>query len=154
MTQYFNFGALLRLIIINHKGYLYRLWYILITITKTLSAFYYAYLAAFKDTHKENLNIVNILELLFLIDCLIHFILTYSTNPLDHSSAVVDDISKIGENYAKGDFIYDLVPLLPFQFLEISRHREAYFYILKVMRLSSSLSYFNVGRLMSIIKHW
>ena len=54
------------------------------------------------------------IEILFLIDMLLEFILEYTD---EQTNQPVRNISAIALRYAKGDMKYDLLPLIPFNSL-------------------------------------
>jgi len=58
----------------------------------------------------------------------------------------------VAKEYITGKFIWDLIPLLPFQILELDRKRDRLFYLLKVMRIPKGFILFDVPKLMKSLK--
>ena len=72
--------------------------------------------AAFREDDAYNWVSGNIFEIIFLIDVIVHFLLNFTNQKQSktaksiHLKSLLDTI----KNYWEGDFIYDLIPLLPF----------------------------------------
>jgi len=62
------------------------------------------------------------------------------------------NLTKIFNNYFYGSFIYDFIPLIPFQLIEMYRNRNCLFYLVKVMRLWQGFKLLDVPKLMGIFK--
>jgi hypothetical protein len=60
--------------------------------------------------------------------------------------------SKIVLHYLRTEFIWDFIPLLPFQYLTLVRNRERLFFLIKCMRLKSGFQILDVTKLKGIIK--
>ena len=151
-TRYLDISFLLRQMVIDNRGMVYRAWSIMIVILCVLTSFFYAILGAFKESYEETLDIVLAMEIIFLIDFLLHFILSFPINPLNPQSQINTNLADIFTNYLQGNLIIDLIPLLPLQYLPLARNGASYFYMLKVIRFLKGLDYLNVGPLMAIIK--
>ena len=59
----------------------------------------------------------------------------------------------IANRYIKGTFIYDLIPLIPFQFfINLENIFGKIIFLLKLFRLQKGFNILDVGRIMSKIK--
>ena len=56
--------------------------------------------------------------------------------------------------YISTMFIYDLIPLIPMQFLKMKKDRQYLFYIVKMMRLKKGFDLYNVTAMMEKIKKY
>ena len=60
--------------------------------------------------------------------------------------------SKIIINYIQGEFIWDFIPLLPFQFLRLVRKRDRLLFLIKCLRLRRGFAILDVTKLKGSIK--
>lgn len=124
----------------------------MIVLLCSVSSFYYALLAGFREKLLEEMHIVNILETVFLLDCLSNFFLSYSQNPKDPKSRVLKDSKSIWNKYLKGNFWIDFVPLIPLHIIHLPYGFQSYFMCIKISRVRRGLAEFDVGQLMVVIK--
>ena len=75
----------------------------------------------------------NIIEGIFLIECLLHFI-TFYRDPLSHNRPV-RDLKKIMMNYVYGEFILDAFTLIPWSLILPRAPNLRYLYLIKCLRL-------------------
>ena len=110
----------------------------------------YAIMAAFR-IHGNHLNKypTTTIEVFFLIDLIIQFMLSYQDIGKDHP---VKDLNKIARRYLKTEFAWDMVPLLPFHLIPLSDDKNTLFYLLKVIRLYKGFKILDVSMLISSIK--
>jgi hypothetical protein len=94
---------------------------------------------------------MNSMEIIFLIDMLANFIISY---PSSHKIAPVPitDINKIGWNYMKNDFLRDLIPLVPFQLFSFSTFKEDLFWTIKTFRILKGFSNLDVPKFMHSLR--
>ena len=92
-----NSGKCTDRIVILHTGLLIRLWKVFIVFLKFISAFRYSYFAGYRVSSYLSFWELNIMEILFLIDFILNFLVTYKSKSLDLMP--VTDLSKIANNY-------------------------------------------------------
>ena len=63
----------------------------------------------------------------------------------------VRDLKKIAENYMKGHFLLDLIPVIPLQLLEVSEQARAIFYIIKFIRIFIGIEFLSPGAIAEYI---
>lgn len=143
------------MIIIDHKSDAWKIWSTFIIIISSVSSFYYGYLAAYpvRGVKTEYDSLSKFFELMFLIDFLARFILSYPKVADDPNSPVETDLTKIFENYAKGEGIIDLISLLPFIIFDFDG-KEDYLFILKICRLRRGIRELDVGNTMAAIHEY
>jgi len=56
--------------------------------------------------------------------------------------------------YIKGDFLIDLICIVPLQALTMKNNREKLFVVIKWLRLGKGLKFFNVPKIMKYIKQY
>ena len=59
---------------------------------------------------------------------------------------------RIIQNYMLTDFLFDFIPIIPLQVIELTRHRERLFYLIKVVRFYKGFKVLKVSALMQQIK--
>lgn len=100
----------------DSKGY--KLFISIVNTFCVITSYYYMYVAAFGG---ETLHF----EILFFFDMLINFFVDYSPDDNTTSfrmtsstdSAKIRDFRKIAKNYLNKNFLHDLIPLLPLQYI-------------------------------------
>jgi hypothetical protein len=60
--------------------------------------------------------------------------------------------SMIVVHYLKTEFVWDFIPIMPFQLLTLPRKRENLFFLIKLLRLRKGFAILNVTKLKSYIK--
>jgi hypothetical protein len=66
----------------------------------------------------------NMFEIIFLIDIIVHFLLNFvSKNQSKTEIHGLKTLLETMKNYWYGDFIYDLIPFVPFQLFKMYRNR-------------------------------
>ena len=58
----------------------------------------------------------------------------------------------IAKRYLTSEFKYDLLAILPLQFIELKNHRERLFYLIKVVRLKNGLGLVNHEAIVKVVK--
>jgi hypothetical protein len=105
---------------IDHKGTFYSIWRPFINNMCFISSFSYAHFAAFKHASSDNHFLICGVEFIFLLDFFFNFFLDYQDVLKLHTYSIRDH-EKIGKRYFQGNFKVDVVALLPFQYLTLSR---------------------------------
>ena len=76
-----------------------------------------------------------VIEIVFLIYFLMQFFKEFKPVGTGDGGKTVRIWSKIIINYIQGEFIWDFIPLLPFQFLRLFRKRDRLLFLIKCLRL-------------------
>lgn len=97
------------------------------------------------------IDVSRIFEIIFLIDFLIQFVVTHSLNKKDPQSKKIKTPKEIAIFYLKTEAIYDLIPLIPLQTLNLNG-KETYFNLIKIIRLRKGIEKLNISELMLVIK--
>ena len=87
---------------------------------------------------------------MFLIDCLLKFILEYQD---ETTNAKIKDITQISLRYLHTEFIYDFLPLIPFTFF-INFPYSRLLFLIKCNRLIPTLRFLHTGRFMKKVKYF
>jgi len=64
----------------------------------------------------------------------------------------VRNLGKIAENYRKGYMKWDVIPLLPFQLITLTRNVENLFWIIKICRIIRGFEYFVPSKIVDFFK--
>lgn len=88
-----------------------------------------------------------VIESVMLIDFLIHFCLEYKE--IDKTEPI-RELSKTALRYAQNEMVYDLVPLIPFQFIFFFRYSRLFF-LIKCFRTKKSLALLDASKFMEIV---
>ena len=92
----------------------------------------YAYMAAFEDQDETVLWHISLyFESIFLLSMGLKFLYEYKK---DDSEMNERDLSKIAVHYLKGEFLFDFIPLIPLNLLDLNGY-ERLFYLIKIIRL-------------------
>ena len=75
------------------------------------------------------------IEIVFLFYFIIQFFKEFKPVGTGDEGKSVRKWSSIIINYLQGEFIWDFIPLLPFQFLSLYRNRDRLVYLIKCLRL-------------------
>jgi len=122
---------------INHQGGFFLLWNFFVTICCLISSYYYVALAAFRnsdDTDSNMLALVIVFECVFCIDIVINSMLSYERQDTA-SETIENNIVKTLTHYLTTNFYKDLIPVIPFQNIELENNRNQLFLLIKLMRL-------------------
>jgi hypothetical protein len=92
----------------------------------------------------------NMFEVVFLMDMIAHFFLDFRYSVVSTES--VRDLSEIIPRYLKTQFIWDLIPLLPLQIIQLDNNGQNLFYLIKCARIVKSVHKINTGELMTYLK--
>jgi len=65
---------------IDHTGLVWYLWTLFIIGVTVFSGFFYAHVAAFRETINEHREIIHFIEISFTVDLIFRFFLTYDEN--------------------------------------------------------------------------
>ena len=157
IDEAFDMVKILDLLTINHLGTPYKIWSGIIHACNLISAYTYAFQASFRRSNYRNFDDWhlfvqgNIFEVVFFMDMVAHFFLDYRPSVISQES--VRDLSAIIPRYLKTQFAWDLLPLLPFQLMELDNNAQNLFYLIKCMRVSKSLSAVNISKFMTYLKN-
>ena len=116
----------------------------------------YAFLAAFKGESFRHISTYTAdsfeigFEILFLIEMSTRCFLEYT--PVD-SIIPVRDISSISVTYLKTQFVYDFIPLIPFQRI-ITFKYDRLLYLIKCMRLVKFFNILDINRFNKQVKQY
>jgi hypothetical protein len=123
-------------VIINHQGNAYKIWMALIVILEVVSSLIYATYSAYRRVETQPFSAIA--ESIFAIDILVHFLLSHDSS---HKTGkyTIRSFRDIVEKYLHGDFVWDIIPLIPLQLIELENDAGRVFYIIKVMRLRKCL---------------
>lgn len=141
---------------INHEGNFFFYWNGLTVVCCIFSTFIYAYIAAFKDDFDGQSHNVKwwFWEIIFLIDFILHFFIDfYKPNPTGGKIIERDNI-EIAHNYFKTLFWQDLIPLIPFQFIQMEKKLQYILYMIKVIRLYKAVVLLNVRYAVNSLKNY
>jgi hypothetical protein len=117
-----------------------------------VSSYYYGYIACFRyhDNHAEQFIVTaSVFEFIFLIHMALQFMVEFTP---EGSKVPVTDLSKISMNYINGEFMMDIIPLLPFYVLSFERRRQYIFNIFKMIRINRGFDLFDVRRINTFVK--
>ena len=130
-------------LIVSPENIFYQIFKGFIVMLCILSSLMYAFFAAFRMDVEGEVSVYSpaeiknfnrfqaIVECMFLIDMVIEFFLEY----VDESTTLkVRDISMISVRYLRGEFIYDIFPLIPFNWIFQFKHSRLLF-LVKCSRL-------------------
>jgi hypothetical protein len=105
-------------LIIRHQGWPWKVWSMLVLAAEMVSGYIYAFFSAYRESGYERVWVP--FELMFLVDMLLHFTLDFNHNKM--SLHATRDYELIIFHYIKGDFMWDLIPLIPFQMLSLKNN--------------------------------
>jgi hypothetical protein len=133
--------------IISQDNKLYYLWRGFNILCCLLSSYYYAYMAAFVAPKwgERNFFIMLGFEFIFLMSMGFKFLCEFVK---DGAVTPTRDLKQIAERYLRGDFISDLIPLIPFPLiLTLEKGRQSHFYIIKCIRLFNGFMIFDIQKI-------
>ena len=135
------------MIIIYQDNRYYDYWTYAETTIAMVSSYHYAYIAAFiKMKYGDAIfNWMLFYEIFFLISTCLKFLKSYVP---DGSTVPVKQLSLTVERYVFGEFLSDLIPLLPLPLVLPLGGKEQHFYFIKVMRLFKVLKNFKIQAIM------
>jgi len=114
-TDLQNSGNFTDKIVILHSSLFIRIWQKLIIVLKTFSTFEYSYFAGYRVSGTMNFWQLNWLEIVFLIDFIMTFFVTFpAKSTIAKNAKPVTDMSKIAKNYYQTYLLADLFYLIPF----------------------------------------
>ena len=149
-----DFSKLASAFIIDHRSGLYTFWHESLDALCIVSSFIYAHFAAQRHAPPVGSNMETamlVIESIFLIDCLMTFIKNYK-NPNDPQGEPIRKLSDIFINYTKGDLMYDLIALMPFNLIRMKRDRQYLLYCLKTIRLKRGFQNLDVMDYLNMYK--
>lgn len=106
-------------------------------VVEMISGYIYALLSAYRNDTYQQYWVP--LELLFLVDLLLHFFLDFSHSHKTSQNSV-RDFEQIVAHYIGGDLLFDLIPLIPFQMLSLKNNAQNMFFAIKVIRIFKGVS--------------
>lgn len=120
-----------------------------------ISAYIFCYKAAFADEDFD-LTLISF-EGIFLVDMFLIFLTEYVPKDIDGTgkeAKPVRELGKIAKNYVYGDFLFDIIPLVPLQLISIKARLNNLFYLIKVIRFVKGKELFNIMELMKNVKEY
>ena len=88
---------------------------------------------------EKNFTIMLIFESVFLVSMGLKFFREFTK---DGQTLPTKDLKQIAERYLKTDFIYDLIPLIPFPLIMDFDGRESHLYLVKCTRMINGFRIF------------
>ena len=110
-------------LVIDHTSTAFTVWTFFINILSIATGFVYAHFAAYR--HQDPLfseTFMVLVELLYLFDMMMRFVLSYP-DPRGTFYPPVKDLDKCKKHYLHGDFASHFIPMLPLQWLRLSKDR-------------------------------
>ena len=138
----------------DSKGY--KIFISIVNTFCVITSYYYMYVAAFGGATLH-------FEILFFFDMMINFFVDYSPDDNTTNFRMTDsstesihirDFRKIAKNYFNKNFLHDLIPLLPLQYLQLKMKSERLFFLIKCYRLKRGLKEANVPAIMFQVKKY
>jgi len=138
-------------IIISHEGLPYKLWFTFMIMLEVVSSLIYFVFAAYRRI--ENAVFSDIFESLFAVDILIHFILDIKSS---HKTAAytIRSFHTIVKKYVHGDLVYDIIPLIPLQLIQLENNAQNIFFLIKVLRLRRCLKKASIMSAMKVVNYF
>lgn len=90
------------------------------------------------------------LEVFFTLSVLFNFILEFKQ---DGSMHPIRDLELIAKNYLSGNFVFDVIPCIPLQYVNIGG-REKMFYLIKIMRLYKGIQFMDVSAMVAYLGNY
>ena len=106
------------MIIVSKKGPVFVVEHMIYVIACLISPYMYAWFAVF-GAAEEGSTVFYFaigIELFFLLNIIFSFFVEFE---VEGKVLPVRDLGKIAENYLKGHFMFDFLPVIPFQFLDL-----------------------------------
>ena len=138
---------LTQLIICDHTSMFSMFLRTMNTILCLISSYIYMWFGAFNDIGNHHLRgVVTIcFELFFLFMMIINFITDFTRQG---ENKPVRNLHQISMRYLKGDFLMDLIPLLPLTLIVTKEHKlSKLLYCIKVIRVLSGFRVFDTHKI-------
>ena len=112
-----------------------------------MSSYFYAYLAAFDGASvgDQSFSIMLAFEIVFVLSMGFKFLCEFLK---DGHNTPIRDLSEIASRYFNSDFIWDIIPLIPFPFIFDFGGRETHLNMIKCIRMLNGFRIFNIQNLM------
>ena len=91
-----------------------------------------------------------IFESIFLTQLILKFFVDYTEE--ESPDKPIRDLGKIALNYIKTEFLLDFITLIPANFLQLYRSRNALFLIIKMLRIYKGFALLDIPRIMAMVK--
>lgn len=140
--------------IISYDSTYLIVWRVVHTLACLCSCYLYAWLTAFGvPSSGSPARYVDVaFEALFLLSLLLEFLTSYRPQSGDQE---VREFAKISQRYLQGNFVPDLIPLVPLHWwFQFDNGNEKYFMLIKIVRLYRGLSLFRVRNIKDVIKNY
>ena len=108
--------------LIDHRSTKVKTWNFYIHTLCIFSSFLYAHYAAYRHEDHSSGSYMLIIEISFLIDLIFRFNMTYD-DPRGAALKPIQNYEKIAERFFNNGFFEHLIPLVPFQLINVSRNR-------------------------------
>ena len=136
-----------QLFIIDHRGAFSIFWTGVDTALCLLSSYIYMWFGAFNDAESHDLHVTATVcfEVTFLLLMLKKFLTSYSNQG---EAKPVRNLHQIAMRYLQGEFIRDLIPLLPVTFIfDGERRMVKLLYVIKVVRVLNGFKVFDTHKI-------
>jgi len=90
-------------------------------------------------------------EGVFFLDIVVNFMLSYEYTS-EYGKGLERNIGNIASHYFYGNFIKDLIPIVPFQLIPLPKNRATLFYLIKMFRLIKGFKLLDERYVMNKIK--
>ena len=106
-------------LIIDHRTTLYALWSFFINMLSIITGFGYAHFAAYRheDAFFSEAIMIGV-ELIYLTDMCIHFVLSYP-DPRGPFYPPIKNAEKCRKHYLGDKFLSHFIPMIPLQYLKL-----------------------------------
>lgn len=91
-----------------------------------------------------------VMESFFALSLLFNFFVELK---IDGQVQAIRDFDIIAIKYIQGYFVFDLIPCIPFQFIDLDGE-EKLFYLLKIMRLYVGIQAFDISAIISFVGNY
>lgn len=128
------------------------MWRVLHTICCLFSCYFYIYLAAFgtNSLGDAGYNWDWAFQTIFIISMITEFVTAYKVHP---GEPEIRDPIMIFNNYKNGNFLPDLIPLIPYHMIfEFNNGQEKLLLLVKLVRLYRGLSLFRAKNIKFYMK--
>ena len=129
--------SLMQMIIVDKKRPIYMIEHFIYVTLSLISPYVYAWFAVFGTPEPQSFmyTLMFVFESFFLFNIIFTFFVELN---VDGQIQPVREITTIAKEYLKNDFLLDLLPVLPLQFLNLNGE-EYKFYLIKIIRIFNGI---------------
>ena len=140
------------LVIIRQSSRMYQAERFLISVVSIFQSYYYMVVIAFEHTtDSSSYWKQNFLEVIFIIDLVMNFFVEYT--PVKTGQHNIRKFSLIAQNYLKGQFLFDVIPIIPFHLISLPYNSARLLYLIKMIRIKRAMNLLNIKTIMRYVKH-